>query len=39
MDPASFLIRPASVLLPKDAPWVDEAKTHLVAPAVARRLD
>ncbi len=29
--PASFFIRPASVLLPKDVPWVEAAKGHLVA--------
>ena len=31
MDPASFRIRPASMLLPKDAPWVDSAREQLVA--------
>ena len=31
MDPASFLIRPASVVLPKDVPWVDGAKARLLA--------
>ena len=36
MDPASFLIRPASVRLPKDVAWVEAAKVHLVAHAVAR---
>jgi phenylpropionate dioxygenase-like ring-hydroxylating dioxygenase large terminal subunit len=30
MDPPSFRIRPASVLLPKDAPWVESARAHLV---------
>jgi phenylpropionate dioxygenase-like ring-hydroxylating dioxygenase large terminal subunit len=34
MDPASFLIRPASVLLPRDTPWVEGAKAQLVAPAL-----
>jgi hypothetical protein len=32
MDPASFLIRPASVVLPKDTPWVDGAKGRLAVP-------
>jgi hypothetical protein len=31
MDAATFLVRPASVLLPKDAPWLDGAKAQLVA--------
>ena len=31
MDPASFRIRPASVLLPKDLPWVESAREQLVA--------
>jgi hypothetical protein len=31
LAPASFLIRPASVLLPKDVPWVEGAKDQLVA--------
>jgi phthalate 4,5-dioxygenase oxygenase subunit len=31
MDPASFRIRPASVLLPKDTPWVESAREQLVA--------
>ncbi|HET9489742.1 MAG TPA: Rieske 2Fe-2S domain-containing protein [Methylomirabilota bacterium] len=30
-DAASFLIRPASVLLPKDVPWLEGARAHLVA--------
>jgi hypothetical protein len=34
--PASYLIRPASVLLPKDTPWVEGAKAQLVAPPVER---
>jgi hypothetical protein len=37
MAPASYLIRPASVLLPKDAPWVEGAAAQLVAPAAVRR--
>jgi phthalate 4,5-dioxygenase oxygenase subunit len=36
MDAASFLIRPASVLLPKDAPWLDGAKGQLVGGARGR---
>lgn len=31
LAPASHLIRPASVLLPTDVPWVDGAKEQLVA--------
>jgi hypothetical protein len=31
MDPTSFRIRPASVLLPKDVPWVEESQERLVA--------
>lgn len=31
MDPASFLICPVSVLLPKEVPWVEGAKEQLVA--------
>ena len=31
MDPASFRIRPASVLLPKDVPWVEGGQERLVA--------
>ena len=31
VDAASFLIRPASVLLPKDVPWVEGAKENLIA--------
>ena len=31
LAPASFLIRPASVLLRKDVPWVEGAKDQLVA--------
>jgi hypothetical protein len=31
MDPTSFRIRPASVLLPKDVPWVEGSKERLVA--------
>jgi phenylpropionate dioxygenase-like ring-hydroxylating dioxygenase large terminal subunit len=29
MDPASFLIRGGSVLLPKDVPWAEGARAHL----------
>jgi hypothetical protein len=38
MDHASYLIRPASVLLPKDAPWLEGAKAKLVGgrPALPR---
>jgi len=32
LDPASHLIRPASVLLPKDVAWVEGARDHLRAP-------
>ena len=31
LDPASYRVRPASVLLPKDVPWVEGAKERLVA--------
>lgn len=31
LDPASYFIRPASVLLPKEAQWAEEAKKQLVA--------
>jgi phthalate 4,5-dioxygenase len=31
VDPASFLIRPVSVILPKEVSWVEGAKEHLVA--------
>jgi phenylpropionate dioxygenase-like ring-hydroxylating dioxygenase large terminal subunit len=31
MDPASFRIRPASVLLPKEVPWVEGSQARLVA--------
>jgi hypothetical protein len=31
LDPASCRVRPASVLLPKDAPWVDGARERMVA--------
>ena len=31
MDPASFRIRPASVLLPKEVPWVEGSQERLVA--------
>lgn len=31
MAPASFLIRPVSVILPKDVPCVEGAKEHLGA--------
>jgi phthalate 4,5-dioxygenase oxygenase subunit len=31
MDPASFRIRPASVLLPKEVPWVEGSRERLVA--------
>jgi phenylpropionate dioxygenase-like ring-hydroxylating dioxygenase large terminal subunit len=30
LDPASYRVRPASVLLPKDVPWVEGAKDRLV---------
>jgi phenylpropionate dioxygenase-like ring-hydroxylating dioxygenase large terminal subunit len=33
MDPASFRIRPASVLLPKDLPWVESARERLTCPS------
>ncbi len=36
MDPASFLIRPASVVLPNDVSWADGAKAYLVAPGTVR---
>jgi phthalate 4,5-dioxygenase oxygenase subunit len=29
LDPASYRVRPASVLLPKDAPWVEGARERL----------
>jgi len=35
LDPASFRIRPASVLLPKDVAWEEGAKAQLVAGGVA----
>jgi hypothetical protein len=31
VDPASFLIRPVSVMLPKEVSWVEGAQEHLVA--------
>jgi phenylpropionate dioxygenase-like ring-hydroxylating dioxygenase large terminal subunit len=31
LEPASYRVRPASVLLPKEAPWVEGAKEFLVA--------
>jgi phthalate 4,5-dioxygenase len=31
VDPASFLIRPVSVILPKEVSWVEGAQEHLVA--------
>jgi phenylpropionate dioxygenase-like ring-hydroxylating dioxygenase large terminal subunit len=31
LDPATYRVRPASVLLPKDVPWVEGAKDQLVA--------
>lgn len=31
LDPATYRVRPASVLLPKDVPWVEGAKARLVA--------
>ena len=31
VEPASFAIRPASVLLPKDVPWAEGARDHLIA--------
>ena len=31
MDPTSFRIRPASVLLPKDVPWVEGSQERLEA--------
>jgi phenylpropionate dioxygenase-like ring-hydroxylating dioxygenase large terminal subunit len=34
LDPASYRVRPASVLLPKDVPWVEGARERLVATAV-----
>jgi phthalate 4,5-dioxygenase oxygenase subunit len=34
MEPRSFLIRPASVLLPKDVPWIEGAREQLVASAM-----
>jgi phenylpropionate dioxygenase-like ring-hydroxylating dioxygenase large terminal subunit len=37
IEPATYLIRPASVLLPKDSPWVEGARAQLVAPAGARQ--
>jgi phthalate 4,5-dioxygenase oxygenase subunit len=33
MDPASFRIRPASVLLAKDLPWVESARERLTCPS------
>jgi phthalate 4,5-dioxygenase oxygenase subunit len=35
MDAASFLIRPASVLLPKDAAWIERAREQLAVPATS----
>jgi hypothetical protein len=35
MDAASFLIRPASVLLPKDAAWIESAREQLAVPATS----
>lgn len=35
-DPASFRIRPASVLLPKEVPWTEGARAQLAAPAARR---
>ena len=32
LDPASYRVRPASVLLAKDVPWVEGAKDRLVVP-------
>ena len=32
LDPASQRVRPASVLLPKDVPWVEGAGDRLIAP-------
>jgi phthalate 4,5-dioxygenase oxygenase subunit len=31
LDPATYRVRPASVLLPKDAPWVEGAREWLVS--------
>lgn len=31
LDPVTYRVRPASVLLPKDVPWVEGAKERLVA--------
>jgi phthalate 4,5-dioxygenase oxygenase subunit len=31
LDPATYRVRPASVLLPKDVPWTEGAKDRLVA--------
>jgi phenylpropionate dioxygenase-like ring-hydroxylating dioxygenase large terminal subunit len=33
LDPAAARIRPASVLLPKDVPWVEGARDRLIVPA------
>jgi phenylpropionate dioxygenase-like ring-hydroxylating dioxygenase large terminal subunit len=32
LDPAASRVRPASVLLPKDIPWVEGARERLIAP-------
>ena len=34
LEPGSFLIRPASMLLPKDVPWTDGAREQLVARSI-----
>ena len=39
IDPATYLIRPASVLLPKDSPWVEGARAQLVVPAGATQAE
>jgi phthalate 4,5-dioxygenase len=31
LDPTTYRVRPASVLLPKDVPWVEGAKKRLTA--------
>jgi phenylpropionate dioxygenase-like ring-hydroxylating dioxygenase large terminal subunit len=35
MDPASFRIRPASVLLPTDVPWVEGVRERLMVPGTS----
>jgi phenylpropionate dioxygenase-like ring-hydroxylating dioxygenase large terminal subunit len=35
MDAASFMIRPASVLLSRDTPWLEGARDHLAVPGAA----